>query len=167
MQWIPEIEPAYARYIKTFSIGFDAFPPVRANPQVSAVLSRIVWPASLPRPSSELDEIVTMDVLFELPGERLRYYKKLYDKLLKSTQEGKSDHLLLVKANEKLDFLLVGMEEARMRRVGEVDEPFRTSYSVGNGGEGDSMSRQIAQRAVGEAETRASTISGHSLSSDS
>lgn len=52
----------------------------------------------------------TLDGLFLLPHGRLRYYKKLYGRLLKSTAPGRSDHKLLVGAMEKLERLLATVE---------------------------------------------------------
>jgi len=45
-----------------------------------------------------------------LPHGRLKYYKKLYGRLLKSTAPGRSDHRLLVGAMEKLERLLATVE---------------------------------------------------------
>ena len=64
---------------------------------------------------------MTLDALFLLPFERLRYYKKLYAKLLRSTQPGRSDHRLLIGANDKLDHLLALADAAASRRAGEED----------------------------------------------
>lgn len=62
----------------------------------------------------------TLDSLFALPHLRLKYYKKLYSRLLKSTQPGRSDHRLLVRANEKLDQLV---EKSKRRlAVSVLDE---------------------------------------------
>jgi hypothetical protein len=53
----------------------------------------------------------TLDGLFLLPHGRLKYYKKLYGRLLKSTAPGRSDHRLLVGTVEKLERLLSTVEE--------------------------------------------------------
>ena len=45
-----------------------------------------------------------------LPHGRLKYYKKLYGRLLKSTAPGRSDHKLLVGAVEKLERLVATVE---------------------------------------------------------
>ena len=80
-----------------------------------------------------------MDALFSLPRARLKYYKKLYTRLLKSTQPGRSDHKLLTEAVEKLESLLailaeregvvIGQEENRNRnnRSPAVPSPTRSS----------------------------------------
>jgi len=51
-----------------------------------------------------------LDGLFLLPHGRLKYYKKLYGRLLKSTAPGRSDHKLLVGAMDKLERLLTTVE---------------------------------------------------------
>lgn len=62
--------------------------------------------------------IWTLDELFLLPKGRLKYYKKLYGRLLKSTSPGRSDHRLLTGALEKLDKLLAAIESRANIRVG-------------------------------------------------
>lgn len=66
--------------------------------------------ATLPPPnaiSANPDsQIWTLDELFLLPMGRLKYFKKLYGRLLKGTQPGRNDYKLLVGAGEKLDRLL-------------------------------------------------------------
>lgn len=59
-----------------------------------------------------------MDALFLLPKARLKYYKKLYNRLLKSTTPGRSDHRLLVGALDKLDRLLDTLEQRERVQVG-------------------------------------------------
>ncbi|BGP72720.1 hypothetical protein NBRC10513v2_006116 [Rhodotorula toruloides] len=113
MRWISDIEPAYTRYATTISLDFDLYDPVQSNPKLAPILASLPWPSSLPSPPS----VVTMDRLFELPYYRVRYYKRLYAKLLRSTQEGRSDHALLVSANEKLAKLEEMCEEGRKRSV--------------------------------------------------
>jgi hypothetical protein len=61
--------------------------------------------AHLPEPATW-----TLDSLFLLPHGRLKYYKKLYGRLLKSTAPGRSDHKLLLGAMEKLERLLATVE---------------------------------------------------------
>ena len=52
----------------------------------------------------------TLDRLFLQPRSRLKYYKKLYARLLKSTKPGRSDHSLLLSATETLDRLFHRVE---------------------------------------------------------
>jgi len=65
--------------------------------------------ATLPPPTPSTNEgfpIWTLDELFLLPKGRLKYFKKLYGRLLKGAQPGRSDYKLLASAAETLDKLL-------------------------------------------------------------
>ena len=64
----------------------------------------------------------TLDSLFLTPANRLKYYKKLYSRLLKSTQPGRSDHALLVGANERLVQLLGRLDSRATIVVGSEDD---------------------------------------------
>lgn len=65
----------------------------------------------------------TLDGLFLLPKARLKYYRKLYSRLLKSTTPGRSDHRLLVGALDKLDKLLETLETREQIHVGAPQGP--------------------------------------------
>jgi hypothetical protein len=60
-----------------------------------------------------------LDELFALPAIRIKYYRKLYSRLLKSTVPGKSDHKVLVSAVDKLDMLLGNLEQRSSILVGQ------------------------------------------------
>jgi hypothetical protein len=81
---------------------------VRNNTRLPGVLE--TFSANMPPPTApSVDpnpQIWTLDELFLLPMGRLKYFKKLYGRLLKGTQPGRSDHKLLADAAEKLDKLL-------------------------------------------------------------
>ena len=63
----------------------------------------------------------TLDALFALPRARLKYYKRLYTRLLKSTQPGRSDHKLLTGAVEKLESLLGILAERECVVIGQEE----------------------------------------------
>lgn len=131
MSWVPEIESAYIRYTDTYLCDFDTFAPVQSNDQLHPILASLDWPATL-APSLATDGArVSLDVLFLLPLDRLKYYKKLFAKLLRSTQEGKSDHDLLVSANHTLDELLDKADLAFERSVVRRSEDRVRSSSSG------------------------------------
>lgn len=138
MRWITDIEPAYSRYGSTLLLDFDAYPPVQSNPKLAPILSALPWPGTLPSPDQYglSSPHVSLDLLFELPVHRIRYYKKLYAKLLRSTQEGRSDHALLVTANEKLAKLEVLADEGKQRSVLGVHESNGDVARGPPGGEG-------------------------------
>ena len=116
MRWIADLEPAYTRFATTYRVDFDQFEPVQSNERLAPILALLSWPATLPPPAHESTP-TTLDALFSLPAERLVYFKRLYARLLKSTQEGRSDHALLVSANAKLDHLLDLCDRARQLSV--------------------------------------------------
>ena len=68
-------------------------------------------------PTSPERSIWTLDALFLLPKARLKYYRRLYNRLLKGTVAGRSDHKLLVGALEKLDALLELLDSRQSSRV--------------------------------------------------
>lgn len=121
MRWVDDVEPAYTRYAQTYAVDYDAFEPVQSNPNLAPILASLEWPPSLPAlarsASASGARDVTLDRLFELPLYRVQYYQRLYAKLLRSTQEGKSDHALLVSANEKLAGLEALCEQGKQRSV--------------------------------------------------
>ncbi|KAJ1311670.1 hypothetical protein OPQ81_010144 [Rhizoctonia solani] len=114
MRWIDDLEPPYTRFINAYASGLDTWRPVQQNPNLARILgdlSNVLTP--------ENPQEWTLDKLFSLPLQRLKYYKKLYSRLLKTTSPGRSDHRLLVSANETLDRLMATCEERRGKLVGD------------------------------------------------
>lgn len=73
----------------------------------------------------------SLDDLFFLPHARLKYYKKLYTKLLRSTEEGRSDHRLLSSANLKLDELLASCAATQdLPAVADEDTPITGTTEI-------------------------------------
>ncbi|PWN46214.1 hypothetical protein IE81DRAFT_129 [Ceraceosorus guamensis] len=113
MRWIDDLEAPYMRYCDNYFTDFDTWNSVQSNPKLPQLLKE-VSESTLPDGSPVVfsdrkrkpGDVWTLDDLFALPQLRLKYYKKLYSRLLKSTQAGRSDHRLLVSANDKLDELL-------------------------------------------------------------
>ncbi|KAJ3741920.1 hypothetical protein DFH05DRAFT_1503204 [Lentinula detonsa] len=100
--------------------------PVQSNPKLGTIL--IKFSSSNLPPLG--DEIWTIDTLFLLPKVRLKYYKKLYGRLLKSTAPGRSDHKPLVGAVDSLDRLLDTLEQRESMRVGFPDDSPAPQYSA-------------------------------------
>lgn len=98
----------------------------------------------------------TLDVLFLLPFTRLRYYRKLYARLLRSTKEGRSDHRLLVVANQRLE-ALVNQVESRL----EMDVADEDGTSLND--DGTMRDQVLAER---ERQSRASSGMNSSLDSE-
>lgn len=92
---------------------------MQSNERLRTTLA--MFSANNPPPSNEehpsQPPLWTLDGLFLLPRHRLRYYRKLYSRLLKSTTPGRSDHKLLSSALDKLDSLLKTIDERSSVRV--------------------------------------------------
>jgi hypothetical protein len=95
---------------------------VRNNTRLPEVLA--TFSANLPPPTaSSADpnlQIWTLDELFLLPMGRLKYFKRLYGRLLKGTQQGRSDHKLLADAAESLEKLLAILDARAMVLAGSL-----------------------------------------------
>ncbi|KAF8642369.1 hypothetical protein AX16_009637 [Volvariella volvacea WC 439] len=120
MRWIDDLEGPYSNYCNKYCSGFDTWEPVQSNPKLATVLAS--FSSTNPPPSSE-SGLWTLDALFLLPKTRLKYYKKLYGRLLKSTSEGKSDHRLLVGAVDTLNRLLSTIESRSDIKAGAGTPP--------------------------------------------
>lgn len=121
---IDDLEAPYTNFCSRYIAGFDEWSGAQANPRLPSTLA--TFSATYPPPllaGSPLHPaeppVWTLDSLFLLPKGRLKYYRKLYGRLLKSTTPGRSDHRLLVGAVEKLDALLLTLEERSRLKVGE------------------------------------------------
>ncbi|KAJ9475115.1 DH domain-containing protein [Pseudozyma hubeiensis] len=127
MKWIDDLEAPYTRFCEGYLADFDAWSTVQSNPRLAKLLQEISGATDAEGRAvvfsdrkRDPTELWTLDALFALPHIRLKYYKKLYSRLLKSTQPGRSDHRLLVGANEKLDELV---DKSRRRlAVSVLDE---------------------------------------------
>jgi hypothetical protein len=131
---VDDLEPPYATYCHKYTTGFDTWEPVANNPKLPATLT--LFSASNPPPlppsaqaSPSEPPLWTLDGLFLLPHGRLKYYRKLYGRLLKSTAPGRSDHKLLVGAMEKLERLLATVEERFSARL-QSSPPIETEDEV-------------------------------------
>ncbi len=110
------MEKPYTKYSTTYLTGFDTWDPVQCNPGLAPLLHTLSE-ASPPEDQGDW----TLDALFALPRLRLRYYKKLYARLLKNTQPERSDHPLLVRANERLEGLIAAVADRMDMTVGHAE----------------------------------------------
>ncbi|KAI0936527.1 hypothetical protein AcV5_004640 [Taiwanofungus camphoratus] len=123
MRWIDDLETPYTVYSTKYCSGFDAWEPIQSNPRLRTVLAMFSSSSPPPLPPGAPAHpaeppIWTLDQLFVLPKGRLKYYRKLYTRLLKSTTPGRSDHRLLTGALEKLDRLLATLDGRATVQVG-------------------------------------------------
>ncbi|KAJ7038107.1 hypothetical protein C8F04DRAFT_951678 [Mycena alexandri] len=126
MRWIDDLEGPYTAYCSKFCGGFDDWEPIRNNSRLPSVMSS--FSATNPPPTWAIaadaeSPTWTLDGLFLLPKARLKYYRKLYSRLLKSTTPGRSDHRLLIGALDKLDKLLDTVETREQIKVGASQVP--------------------------------------------
>ena len=119
--------------------GFDSYPTVTRNALLPNILLDIS--ASIP-PTPPLSRW-SLDALFILPYARLRYYRKLYARLLRSTKEGRSDHRLV--ASQRLEALVVEVEARLEVDIGEEDR-LEPSLSGSSGDRSREPSWQVNER---------------------
>ncbi|KAF9460804.1 hypothetical protein BDZ94DRAFT_1168832 [Collybia nuda] len=127
MRWIDDLKGPYTTYCTKYRCGFDTWNAVQSNPKLPNVL--LTFSTSTPPPvsaiasNSSYPPSWTLDDLFLLPKARLKYYKKLYGRLLKGSAPGRSDHRLLLGALDTLDALLDTLENRSTVIVGSVTSP--------------------------------------------
>lgn len=123
MHWIDDLDTPYSNYCSKYRTGFDRWEPVANNARLPGILA--AFSESCPPPPP--DTVWTLDVLFDLPAMRIRYYQKLYNRLLKSTTPGRSDHKLLVSALERLEGLVATLESRAEYFVGHPSPPSKVA----------------------------------------
>lgn len=98
----------------------------------NTLLPAILDEVSMTSPPTPPLQRWSLDALFLLPYTRLRYYRKLYSRLLQNTVEGRSDHRLLDAGVQRLE-ALVGDVEGRLEcDVSEEDTPVASSAGGGD-----------------------------------
>jgi hypothetical protein len=160
MRWIDDLETPYLRYCDNYFSDFDNWTLVKSNSKLPPLLESVSEstqadgsPIIFSDKKRQPGQLWTLDQLFALPQIRLKYYKKLYSRLLKSTQSGRSDHRLLVGANEKLDELLQRAKK-------------RITMSVLDEGPTPSGSRESQESSAGDVTgTTRDSANGQTLSS--
>ncbi|KAF7306995.1 hypothetical protein MIND_00492300 [Mycena indigotica] len=165
MRWIDDLEVPYTTYCTRFCGGFDEWEPVQSNSRLPSIISG--FSAANPPPAWAMAPDIdpptwTLDGLFLLPKARLKYYRKLYARLLKSTTPGRSDHRLLVGALDKLDKLLDTLEAREQIRVGVAQSPPELSHSLklDNPPLPTERSSSVSPRSTMNGLTRSSDIDG-------
>lgn len=113
------------RYCTSFVMGYDEWEPVQSNQRLPGVLE--AFSETNPPPHSPL---WTLDTLFSLPNARIKYYLKLYGRLLKNSTPGKSTDKKLIEAVAKLEELLSVIEDRRSVRLPGPTETFESHDEV-------------------------------------
>lgn len=101
MHWVDTLQGPYTHYIDVYSPHLDTRPDIVHHVRLQSVLQNM----NRQIPRNDHPSGWTLDRFFELPIVRLVFYKKLYGRLLRNAQPGRSDHTLLLTANDKLDAL--------------------------------------------------------------
>ncbi|KAH9486848.1 hypothetical protein JR316_0000913 [Psilocybe cubensis] len=110
IKWIDDLKKPYETYCSKYCSGFDTWQPVQSNSRLGPILAQ--FSSANPAPSN--GGIWTLDSLFLLPKARLKYYLKLYNRLLKNT-----DNRLLIGAVETLNHLMDILDSRTSVKVGE------------------------------------------------
>jgi hypothetical protein len=166
---IDDLEPAYSKYASSYMTGFDNFAQILTNSLLPGILSDI----SNSNPPAPPLEHWTLDALFLLPYSRLRYYRKLYARLLRSTKEGRSDHRLLLVANQRLEALALQVETRLEMDVADDDfeapVPIAKEIRPTTGSNGDRTREPswVEKEVEAERRSRASSGMGSSRGSQS
>ncbi|CAG8671989.1 20158_t:CDS:10, partial [Cetraspora pellucida] len=116
--WVDEMEEPYTNYCRKYRQGFDDRKDIEENLVLQQTLNDI---------SAENNQPVSLDYFFDIPMKRIHYYKKLYMRLFKSTEPGRSDHIILASANERLD-LLINLE--KQVKESNLKDPIITSQKL-------------------------------------
>lgn len=88
---------------------------MQSNPRLASILEQ--FSATNPAPSDS--GVWTLDGLFLLPRSRLKYYQKLYNRLLKNT-----DNRLLIGAVDTLNLLIATLDSRQTIQVGDQNSVF-------------------------------------------
>ncbi|CAG8511332.1 1436_t:CDS:2, partial [Racocetra persica] len=115
---VNEMEEPYTNYCRKYRQGFDYRKDIEENLVLQQTLNDI---------SAENNQPVSLDYFFDIPLKRIHYYKKLYMRLFKSTEPGRSDHIILASANERLD-LLINLE--KQAKESNLKDPIITSQTL-------------------------------------
>ncbi|KAF8168011.1 hypothetical protein B0H34DRAFT_779517 [Crassisporium funariophilum] len=120
IKWIDDLRKPYETYCAKYCCGFDSWQPVQSNQRLGPILAQ--FSATNPAPSNS--GIWTLDSLFLLPKTRLKYYQKLYNRLLKNT-----DNRLLVGAVDTLRDLMATLDIRSTIKVGDQDSESSTTVA--------------------------------------
>lgn len=124
---VDQLDSPYTSYCSSYLTGFDSWEPVTSNQRLPGILS--AFSSSNPPFQSNL-QVWTMDTLLALPRSRIKYYQKLYSRLLKNSAPGRSTDKKLIEVNEKLERLLTIAEERSSIPLPGSDHVIETTDEV-------------------------------------
>lgn len=117
-QQVEDLAAPYERYASIYLTNFNTYTAIVNNEKLSDILAKM---STISRPIPPLDRW-TIDTFFLLPYARLRYYRRMYEKLLKSATEGKSDHRMLQDALDSLDRIVMSVKKRLDMDVNQVEK---------------------------------------------
>ncbi|KAG2224368.1 hypothetical protein INT45_006768 [Circinella minor] len=98
MHWIDDMEVPYANFSRGYITNLNKRQDIINQPGIQKLLHDI---------STQASYEITLESLFNAPVQQLKYYKVLYSRLLESAEPGRADHKLLVKANRRIDTVML------------------------------------------------------------
>lgn len=98
MQWVDDLEVPYANYCRSYIPNLNQRSDILNNSSIQSTLRNL---------SANASYDINLESLFNAPIQQLKYYKGLYSRLLEGTDSGRADHKLLLKANKRIDMIMV------------------------------------------------------------
>ncbi|KAI8149302.1 hypothetical protein BJV82DRAFT_573656 [Fennellomyces sp. T-0311] len=120
MQWIEDMEVPYANFSRGHIPNLNQRQDIASHPGIQRLLKDLSTTASYE---------ISLESLFNAPVQQLKYYKVLYSRLLESAEPGRADHKLLVKANRRIDTVMLMAQKSSGKSTLAVDHPSSSSAS--------------------------------------
>ncbi|KAI9260697.1 hypothetical protein BDA99DRAFT_512893 [Phascolomyces articulosus] len=120
MQWIDDMEVPYASFSRGFITNLNQRQDIISQPGIQNLLNDL---------STQASYVITLESLFNAPVQQLKYYKVLYSRLLESAEPGRADHKLLVKANRRIDTVMLMAQKSSGKSTVAADPSSSPSSS--------------------------------------
>jgi hypothetical protein len=114
---VEDLTAPYERYAAIYLSNFNTYPAIVNNEKLDDILAKV---STTLRPVPPLDRW-TIDTFFLLPYARLRYYRRLYQRLLDVGIEGRNDQPMLQDARNTLDRIISSVRERLDMDVNQVE----------------------------------------------
>ncbi|CDH49054.1 related to gef1 protein [Lichtheimia corymbifera JMRC:FSU:9682] len=112
MQWVDDMEVPYANFSRGFIANLNQRQDIVDNPAIRKLLQDL---------SMKANYEITLESLFNAPVQQLKYYKMLYGRLLESAEPGRADHKLLLKANQRIDTVMLMAQKSSAKSASSSD----------------------------------------------
>ncbi|KAI9493821.1 hypothetical protein BDB00DRAFT_821726 [Zychaea mexicana] len=121
MQWVDDMEVPYANFSRGYILNLNQRQDIAKNPGIQKLLKDL---------SAQASYEISLESLFNAPAQQLNYYKVLYSRLLESAEPGRADHKLLVKANRRIDTVMLMAQKSSGKSSGATDPSSSPSSSA-------------------------------------